>query len=1026
MPKLQSSLPPSLSKQFSEFLKVGNIDSARFILDQAIDRHYPQNLISKWELELAAHSYPRHHPLEICQKNGSKSGAVDNDLPHLGGGLREELIDSIHRFYHKRNPLIGTDQILSLVEKTLSSYDPLSRSVQLPDLTSDDPENKSITITELEYLEDNPDIKIAHSKGIVLSPMDHLIRNGYLEIMQGNRACRKFFDVQTRKAKALTIVSDVSFLSDSQINTLIQNNENMAENFVLSVKDMKVIDSNRREMSFPRFLYQALPDMQNLCIRLEDIRLLDSAQKWLSEITLTPKTAIYGHKSIENNPQYALSMSRVNALIDDVTNGCVIVDVLNVLAIVNDLSGYSTAKGFYHALIIALLDSGVTFLHKHEFLCQSPKATHPSAPDLNSYWSPFYWSTSLDDQSMNTQVRKDYVITWQKYLARQSPLQPNTKWECSHLSLRYRFEADPDLQMAIVIPFKDKINLLVDCVHSIFSRRENVRLKVYAVDNNSELEETQEALRLLEEEYPNLFVCLPAPGPFNFSKINNDAVKCVQEEYVLFLNNDILIESDYALTDLMQAHLFFNAVMTGAHLEFPSGNVQHNGLTLCSYSHIAVTSPFKRMRSMADQFASASQQIPSWCKTHECSAVTAACMLIQKDDFLSVGGFDENLTVAYNDVDLCLAINNAFKHRPIICCTDLKIIHLESESRGDDEESLERIARLHHERVYLVDKHAERFESKDPFFPVDITADNPYKTITRFSSVTTPVPISDIDMTNLYFAHHPSRVASKSIAAVFVHYDKTNRISKETAYYIKELSKYTDIFFVSSSEGLSENQADLNFLSSVCKQVIVRKNSGYDFGCWSHVIRENYQTFKDYNGLLLCNDSVFGPLTDLGSIFDQLDLRSGTDFWGLTASITPMWHLQSYFILYSKRIVESAIFQEHWHEIGIHESKFNIIMAYEVGWSDLLVRSGFRGKSLFETETGAQNPTHSSWDRLIDLGFPFIKKELIRDNPLRMSMDALPSILDQSSEPWAEYMYDYLKLYDKSNDVLNQYLGYPS
>jgi GT2 family glycosyltransferase len=1020
---MNSAHPTILSKQFRECLKHQDFDGAHKILRQANDRGYPQILTFSWELELNSYSYPSYHPLDDYQSNQENYLSSSQNLPDFGPAIKEEILAGLLKFY-ENNSSFTLERLSRLVDLSVSSFNPSTRSVLLPDLTRQDPEDHLISISEFEYLEDNPDIQNAFENGIIYSPIDHLLRNGFLEIMKGSREIRNFSNLMPGKATALLIVSDIDSLSESEINNFFTASNNFADFFILSVKDMKVIDDSFNMISANRFFYQLSSSPKNLCIKLEHISLTDASKKWLSEIKLLNKTAIFGHKYIKENPQYSLCMSRVNALMDDVTNGFIITSALDVLIVINDLKGYSTAQGFYHALILALLDSGVEFLHKHEFLSEGQGIIDNCRAEAKSYWSPFYWSTGLADNSTYSEIRKDLMITWNRHIEKNLSNTPKHNWRNAKFFFKYNFEPARNYDVAIIIPFKDKINLLEDCLESIFNRKEFLRLKVYAVNNDSNLPETREKLILLQNKYPENFACIPVPGPFNFSRINNTAVRNVDEQYILFLNNDILIKSDYAITDLLQAHLFFDAIITGAHLEYPSGKVQHNGLSLSSFSHIAVTSPFKKLQSMSSQFTSSQHQISPWFKTHECSAVTAACMLIKKVDYEIVGGFDENLMIAYNDVDLCLSAKDHFEKRPIICCTDLKIIHLESESRGSDD-SVDRIARLTLERNYLVDKHPTRFESNDSFFPVEISEDNVYKLISRNAQPSSPIPASDIDRTTLYVAKQTVKHKSKPIAAIFVHYDKANRVSNECLYYIQSLSKYADIYFVSSSEGLAGNKIDIDRLLDLCSYVLIRKNSGYDFGCWSHVIRENYNELSEYSGLLLCNDSVFGPLHDLSLIFDRLDFNSGIDFWGLTASTSPMWHLQSYFMLYSQKIVKSAIFEEHWLDIGVFKNKVDIIMSYEVGWSDLLLRLGYRGKALFETLTGAQNPTHSSWDKLVELGFPFIKKELIRDNPLRVSLDALPAILDQCSEPWAEYMQAYLTLYEKSNSVIDNYIGVP-
>ena len=198
----------------------------------------------------------------------------------------------------------------------------------------------------------------------------------------------------------------------------------------------------------------------------------------------------------------------------------------------------------------------------------------------------------------------------------------------------------------------------------------------------------------------------------------------------------------------------------------------------------------------------------------------------------------------------------------------------------------------------------------------------------------------------------------------------------------------------------------------------MRRNSGYDFGCWSHVIQENYDDLSNYEGVILCNDSVWGPLNNFSDVFDKINLNKDYDFYGLSSSTSPQWHLQSYFILYKQRIVSSALFKQHWSSIGVYKNKFDIIMNYEVGWSCLLKRLGYKGISLYGEVTSAENPTHVSWEYLLAYNYPFIKKELLRDNPLQIDLSNLPKILSQYPEKWSSHILDYLKQYDKENSEI--------
>ena len=130
-----------------------------------------------------------------------------------------------------------------------------------------------------------------------------------------------------------------------------------------------------------------------------------------------------------------------------------------------------------------------------------------------------------------------------------------------------------------------------NCIESLASQREEIEFTIYAVNNDSCEVDTFSKLSMLEKKYSDQFVIINSPGEFNYSKINNDAVKHVKEDYILFLNNDILFETDWTLTSLLNTHLLHNAIITGARLVYPSGNIQHNGLATTKQKHIAVISP---------------------------------------------------------------------------------------------------------------------------------------------------------------------------------------------------------------------------------------------------------------------------------------------------------------------------------------------------------------------------------------------------------------------------------------------------
>ena len=174
--------------------------------------------------------------------------------------------------------------------------------------------------------------------------------------------------------------------------------------------------------------------------------------------------------------------------------------------------------------------------------------------------------------------------------------------------------------VGIVIPFKDKIHLLEDCIKSLVLNEEEIAIKIYAVNNGSIEPSTFEGLDRLKNKYQELFVRIDFPGEFNYAKINNYAVSFVEEEYILFLNNDIVVESSFAVTTLLKTHLFYNAIITGSKLLYQWQN-WHNCLSSTQEKHIAVNSPFSRHYTDLNHNFSDEQHLHPWERTHECSAV---------------------------------------------------------------------------------------------------------------------------------------------------------------------------------------------------------------------------------------------------------------------------------------------------------------------------------------------------------------------------------------------------------------------
>jgi GT2 family glycosyltransferase len=227
--------------------------------------------------------------------------------------------------------------------------------------------------------------------------------------------------------------------------------------------------------------------------------------------------------------------------------------------------------------------------------------------------------------------------------------------------------------VSMIVPTKDKLELLRPCVDSILSRTDYPNFEVIIVDNASVEERTAKYIKEIGKN-PKVHV-LTYPGPFNYSAINNFAVPHARGAYLCLLNNDTEVVGTSWLTELMRYAVRPDVGAVGAKLLYGDGSIQHAGVVVgigdsAGHAHRflpAGQSGYFRMAHVA-QFI---------------TAVTGACLAVNKKKFESVGGLDESgLAVAYNDVDFCLRLERAGWRNVYV--PHAVLLHHESKSRGSD------------------------------------------------------------------------------------------------------------------------------------------------------------------------------------------------------------------------------------------------------------------------------------------------------------------------------------------------------
>lgn len=256
--------------------------------------------------------------------------------------------------------------------------------------------------------------------------------------------------------------------------------------------------------------------------------------------------------------------------------------------------------------------------------------------------------------------------------------------------------------------------------------------------------------------------------------------------------------------------------------------------------------------------------------------------------------------------------------------------------------------------------------------------------------------------------------------AIYAHYGRSPQVAGHVLFYLQHLAQLgLQVCFVSNSE---ISPASETVLKKICERVIVRENTGVDFAMWQRGMAD-YDLLQ-LDELLLTNSSIIGPLQPLAPLW-QNPAVADCDFWGLTDNNEFNRHLQSYFLVFRKRVLHSQRFADFWRSVLPYKNKWQMIYGYELGLTNWLEEGGFRGKSIFAWETilSSYRNGRSFWkkgydyylfrtrrglvrnvsvflpDMLLQQGMPFLKAALLNDSPSRIQPPAAFSLLEKSGLP---------------------------
>lgn len=252
---------------------------------------------------------------------------------------------------------------------------------------------------------------------------------------------------------------------------------------------------------------------------------------------------------------------------------------------------------------------------------------------------------------------------------------------------RVKYEICGEPLVSIIIPNKDQSEALKKCLDSIREKTSYRNYEIIIVENNSEEPETFAFYKKIAGEKIKVVTW---EGEFNYSAINNFGVRHARGDYLLLLNNDVEIINGDWLTEMLSHCQRKEVGIVGAKLYYPDNTIQHAGIII-GIGGVAGSVFVGLPRAFSGYLHKASIQL-------DLSAVTAACMLVKRSVFEQVGGLEEKLKVAFNDVDFCLRVRE--KGYLVVYDPYAELYHYESKTRGA-EDTKEKIRRFQTEIEYM-------------------------------------------------------------------------------------------------------------------------------------------------------------------------------------------------------------------------------------------------------------------------------------------------------------------------------------
>lgn len=351
-------------------------------------------------------------------------------------------------------------------------------------------------------------------------------------------------------------------------------------------------------------------------------------------------------------------------------------------------------------LVLRALEGGGTIAH---------------VPRVLYHWREHEGSTSGDNTESKPYAEEAGRIALQNHFDRRGIKGTVEVTEHPYV-YRMRYELPNPLPLiSIVIPNKDHVEVLDECVQSLLNNATYENLEILIVENNSTEEATFDYYRKLQDQSNKMRVITWEQG-FNYSKIINFGVAQAKGEYVLLLNNDTKVITSDFLQEMLGYLMREDVGVVGAKLYFRDNLIQHAGMIAGPYGAVAHVHQ-NYSRTYEGYLARA-------VRPGNFSAVTGACQLVKKEVFNEVGGYEESLAIGFNDVDFCLKVWQAGYR--VVFTPYAELYHYEFTSRGRETFDKKKMYRWKQEQAEFTKRWPKYFLEGDPFVNLNLDKDNFY------------------------------------------------------------------------------------------------------------------------------------------------------------------------------------------------------------------------------------------------------------------------------------------------------------